>query len=561
MDLRNLPSPWSIYDGFTPAGYTRKQNDFNCIRYVAGSITDQALLEKQWKEDNLYCSSAFVAPAPVFSLDGLIAPFSMNNKLTKAEAKTKLDAYISFLKTGPMVVSVAPGIEEAFGDFHRLTPEQLKGMEQVVAHLRRETGKPIMVGHGGYYNRFEFEKIPFFDIYDPETEPFYPANIHTELAPLVGGKDKVIWLRPQMYEDVPFERWRFHVYVEFMRGCRGWQTAHGPGDQSLFRGLHGELEFLKPIAWSRDPGPKVEIEPKLEHWSRRHNGKLYVIAATTRGIHFGQWRWDDAVKSPAGRSRVTEGVNELRTDGNGFAIGQKAEQGPTIHGIQNLPDPRVWPAGSKLVQWVRLDPKAPPRDVVVLAKSDGRWRHAAAWGKFDVGRLRKDPRLAYWFLHSFYHNAFGFLGWDASLVEKALAYVPESAIEMGALPAVGEWVKLEIPLEKIGATGLLDGVGFLHEEGRVWWGRTAIVTPDGAETVVWGDALGRTPEQLARVRINVAGLKSGVKVRVLWEDRELTSADGFFSDDFRGQDLFQRYGGLGYGDEPVALHVYEIASP
>jgi hypothetical protein len=50
-------------------------------------------------------------------------------------------------------------------------------------------------------------------------------------------------------------------------------------------------------------------------------------------------------------------------------------------------------------------------------------------------------------------------------------------------------------------------------------------------------------------------------VRVLFEDREIKAADGFFLDDFRGQDLYQRFGGgptTGYGDTPVALHMYEI---
>jgi hypothetical protein len=40
-----------------------------------------------------------------------------------------------------------------------------------------------------------------------------------------------------------------------------------------------------------------------------------------------------------------------------------------------------------------------------------------------------------------------------------------------------------------------------------------------------------------------------------------TAADGFFVDAFRGRDLYQRFGGgpkLGYGDAPVALHLYEI---
>jgi hypothetical protein len=561
LDLHNL-GPWNIYDGFTAAQYTRKQNDFNCLRYVAGSITDVKLLEKAWKEDNLYCSTAFVAPDPVFSWGDLIARFSMNGKLTKAQAQQNLDEHLAFVKTAPMVVASAPGIEEAFGNFHAATPAQLKGLADVAARLRRDTGKPVMVGHGGYFNRFEFEKVPFFDLFDPETEPFYPANIHTDLAPLVRGKDKVIWLRPQMYEDVPYERWRFHVYVELMRGCRGWQIAHGPGDASLFRGLHGELEFLKPIVYAREAGPKIDIEPNVEHWSRRHNGKVYLIAATTRGVNFGAWRWDDEVNSPAGRSRVTEGPGELRTDGNAFAIGQKAERGPTIHGLQDLPNVRSWPDGSKLVQWVRLDPRAPPRNLVVLVKTDGRWRHAAAWGKFDVNSLRKDARLAYWFLHSFYHNAYGFLGWDAKLVDKALGYIPSEAADQGALPAAGEWVKLEVPLAKLGAAGApLDGIGFLHEGGRTWWGRTSLVDPEGNETVIWGDSLGPVASRLAKTRIRVAGLKAGTKVRVLFEDRELTAADGYFMDDFRGQDLYQRFGGLGYGSEPVALHVYEVPFP
>src|SRR5262249_55047102 len=154
-----------------------------------------------------------------------------------------------------------------------------------------------------YWNRFELERVPFFDIYDPETEPLYPANLHIDLWPLVRGKDKVIWLRPQMYEDVPFERWRFHTFVELMRGCRGWQIAHGPGDPWLFRGLHGELERLKPAVYSRDTGPQVTVEPWLEHWSRRQGGKVYFIAATTHGLTLGRWQWVGDTKGPGGRAR------------------------------------------------------------------------------------------------------------------------------------------------------------------------------------------------------------------------------------------------------------------
>lgn len=68
------------------------------------------------------------------------------------------------------------------------------------------------------------------------------------------------------------------------------------------------------------------------------------------------------------------------------------------------------------------------------------------------------------------------------------------------------------------------------------------------------------PERLAHVRVRVSGLSKGAKVRVLCEDRSIEAAGGYFEDDFRGEDLYQRYGGAdGYGNTPVALHVYEFS--
>ena len=51
------------------------------------------------------------------------------------------------------------------------------------------------------------------------------------------------------------------------------------------------------------------------------------------------------------------------------------------------------------------------------------------------------------------------------------------------------------------------------------------------------------PATLEKAKVVVAGLKKGTKVRVLFEDREIVAEDGFFVDDFRGADLYQRYGG------------------
>ncbi|OGV62737.1 MAG: hypothetical protein A2498_02725 [Lentisphaerae bacterium RIFOXYC12_FULL_60_16] len=552
-DLHNFATWPGLYDRHGGYAADRALTDVNCLRYVAGGVSPIDQLEKRWTEKNLYCSSAFVVPQPVWSMEELVQG---------AGGQEKLNAYLAFCKSAPMVVSTAPGIEEAFGSFCVATPEQLAGMGRVVEHLRQVTGKPVMVGHGGYWNRFEYEKVPWFDIYDPETEPLYPANLHTDMKPLIDGKAKVAWLRPQMYENVPYERWRFHVWVELMRGARGWQIAHGPGDTTLFRGLHGEMELIKPVVYSPDFGPAVSVEPWLEHWSRRHNGKTYIAAATTHGLANGRWHWAEDAGCPAGRARVTGLPAEWRSEDNGYGINQELFRGPSLHAMQNLPDARKWPAGSRLIQWVKLDPSSMPSNLVIMAKSDGRWSHGVSWGEFSVKPYRQDATRAGWFLRALYRHASGFLGWGNDLALKMTDYIVEHVESMGPVPAADKWWELDVPLEKLAAVGpLVDGVAFLHETGRVWWGPTTIVTPNGTTNTVFGNNIGLPEAQRERVKMNVAGLKAGTAVRVLFEDREIKSGDGFFIDDFRGQDLYQRFGGghfTGYSDEPVALHIYEV---
>jgi len=552
FDLHNLPD-WSIYDRFTGDPYTRSRNDFNAVRYVAGAFTPKDIMDKKWQEQNLYASTAFVTPGPVWSLAEL-------------QKQPNLADYLAFVKTAPEVISTTPGIEEAFSLFTTATPEKIKGMQEVVSYLRQQTGKPVMNSHGGFWNRFEWERSQFFDIFDPETEPFYPANLHTDLQPLIKGKAKVSWLRPQMYEDVPYERWRFHTFVELMRGCRGWQFAHGPGDQSLFRGLHAEMKAMEPYVYAKDKGPQIAIEPWIEHFSRRANGKTCLIAATTHGLTVGTWDLNGETDPQAGTVKMTGRESEFRTAANNYGTDAFVDMGPRCLGIENLPNAQAWPAGSKIVQWVKLDGKSTPKGLLVLAKADGRWINAGQWGAFDVVSLRTNEEKAHWFLSMFYRNAqgFAFVGWYGKPLPFALnEAIPGSAVALGDLPAAGQWTKLEIPLAALKADGkLLDGVSFLHEDGIASWGRTSIVAPDGKETVIWGDQLGASPDLLAKTKITVAGLKAGAKVKVLFEDREITAEDGFFIDDFRGRDLYERFGGglngSGYGDTPVALHVYEI---
>jgi hypothetical protein len=542
-DLTRL-KPWSLYDRHGGNLTERALWDLNCVRHVEGAQVTPAQLEQLWKK-GLYASTVFLKPP--------------------AAGKPWPADYLQYLRTAPMVVAVSRGPEEAFGYFLPMTDAQLAQVKAEVEELRRATGKPVMVGHGGYWTRLEFERAPFFDIYDPETEPWYPAPVHTDLAPLVAGKAKVMWLRPQMYESVPYQRWRYHTYVELIRGVRGWQIAHGPGDASTFRGLHAELTHLQPALYSQEKAPAVRIEPPLEHLVRKAGNKVLIVAATTHGLSFGDWRWTDE-QSPAGRARVTADPFVFRDESDGYhATGEPPARNLCPHGIQYLTDPRSWPAGSKLVTWAKLDAAAPPKNLVALVKADGRWTHAGHWGAFDTATLRKDNDLGYWFLRTFYRHARGFLGWGDKVPAEALDLLPAGSAALGALPKAGDWVKLDVPLDKVGAAGkLLDGVGFLHDGGRVWWTHTVLVAPEGKETVVFGDREDRPdPALLAKTKIAVQGLKKGTVIRVLFEDRTVVAEDGYFVDDFRGVDLYQRYGGerTGYGDSPVALHLYEVPLP
>jgi len=99
-------------------------------------------------------------------------------------------------------------------------------------------------------------------------------------------------------------------------------------------------------------------------------------------------------------------------------------------------------AGQKLVSYVLLDPCNPPREVM-LQWFDGSWEHRAFWGA-DL--------LPTW----------GVLG-------------TSSRRSMGALPALGQWVRLEVPVELLGFTGgVIQGMAFTLYDGKAWFDRAGV---------------------------------------------------------------------------------------
>ena len=97
--------------------------------------------------------------------------------------------------------------------------------------------------------------------------------------------------------------------------------------------------------------------------------------------------------------------------------------------------------GDTLFAYVYLDPVNPPSEVMVQW-NDGSWNHRAYWGANNIG----------W-------------GVDGT----------EGRRHMGALPPVGQWVRLEVPAALVGLEGrTVHGMAFTLYDGRATWDTTGL---------------------------------------------------------------------------------------
>ncbi len=96
--------------------------------------------------------------------------------------------------------------------------------------------------------------------------------------------------------------------------------------------------------------------------------------------------------------------------------------------------------GDRLTTYIYLDADHPPREIMVQWNVNGSWEHRAYWGENLLN--------------------FGTPGTASRQL-------------MGALPASGAWVRLEIPASLIGLENTtITGISFTLYDGRVAWGHT-----------------------------------------------------------------------------------------
>ncbi len=123
---------------------------------------------------------------------------------------------------------------------------------------------------------------------------------------------------------------------------------------------------------------------------------------------------------------------------------QRTDAGLSQDVIENMPA-KTLVAGSKLFAHVYLDPKNPPKAVMLQYHTSG-WLHRAVWGDYnaiDWGKANTTERM-----------------------------------NMGKLPEAGKWVKLEVDAAKLGITAdkQVNGFALTQFGGTVNWDRI------GAET-------------------------------------------------------------------------------
>ena len=111
--------------------------------------------------------------------------------------------------------------------------------------------------------------------------------------------------------------------------------------------------------------------------------------------------------------------------------------------------------GDTLIAYVYLDPANVPSEIM-LQWNDGSWDHRAYWGANNI----------LW-------------GTDGTASRRF----------MGSLPAVGQWVRLEVPASSVGLEGhVLNGMAFTLYGGRATWDHAGKATTTNAPaTFEWAD--------------------------------------------------------------------------
>jgi hypothetical protein len=146
---------------------------------------------------------------------------------------------------------------------------------------------------------------------------------------------------------------------------------------------------------------------------------------------------------PSGAAALSDGKDSWKWVNSAPApmSGTVAHQSANLAGLHehffNYATTKLTPGtGESLFAYVYLDPASPPTEIMLSWMADN-WEHRAYWGANSIT-----------------------YGTNATASRKS----------MGALPATGQWIRLEVPASAVGLEGkAISGMGFSQFGGRATW--------------------------------------------------------------------------------------------
>ncbi len=206
----------------------------------------------------------------------------------------------------------------------------------------------------------------------------------------------------------------------------------------------GQYSCTVPLGWSGSVTPTLSgyaFAPASRSYSNVAADQTLQTFAATVASGGAETVWvDDAV--PAGATALGGGDNWLWVTSNPLPYsGTQAHQSALVSGLHqhyfyNASAQLPIAAGDKLFAYVYLDPANPPSELM-LQWSDGDWGYRAYWGANVID----------W-------------GTDGTASRRY----------MGALPATGQWARLEVGADVLGLAGhTLNGMAFTLFNGRATW--------------------------------------------------------------------------------------------
>lgn len=221
-------------------------------------------------------------------------------------------------------------------------------------------------------------------------------------------------------------------------------TLPTPAQQTALQEIEDELAKLRQVFEASSPA--------LEAEQARWEAEILSLLPSTEPADFA---WIDDAQNNGGR---TDGVwefvgkNEAPVFSKRLSRRQTAKPAQTLqHSFRGANRKFTLAEGDKLFAYVWIDPAAPP-ETLMLQWNDGNWEHRAFWGEDKIN--------------------FGGIGKDTP------AHKP-----MGALPAAGEWVRLEVEPADVGLApgSVLNGIAFVQHGGTTYWDVAGIATTRGSE--------------------------------------------------------------------------------